>query len=140
MSTDRRYCDIAIGDVFPPEPTRFEVTDAIVDAFLAATGDARAHHVRRSDGARPAPPALAAVYIVEALKARGGRPGGVHARQRFVFHREPMVGDVLFTQGRVADKYERKGRRYIVSETITKDAEGTLVTTGITTGIWGQGE
>ena len=140
MTTYRRYADIAIGEVFPPAPTRFEVTDAIVDAFLAATGDASVHYLPQARSARLAPPALAAVYVVEALKARGGRPGGVHAKQQFIFHREPTVGDVLFTQGRVSDKYERKGRNYIVSETRTTDAAGNLVTTGITTGIWGSEE
>jgi len=140
MTNHRRYADVRVGETFPPEPTRFEVTDAIVDAFLVATGDTSLNYPPPNDGIRKAPPALAAVYVTEALRARGGRPGGVHAKQRFIFHRMAAVGDVLFTQGSVVDKYERRGRNWIVSETVTRDAEGALVTTGVTTGIWGAEE
>lgn len=137
MTAYRRFADIAVGEVFPPQPTRFEVTDGVVDAFLDATTGPNARYARRADGTRVAPAAIAAVYIIEAMKARGGRPGGVHAKQKFTFHRPPRVGDVLFTQGRVTEKYEKKGRNYLVSETETRDAAGALVTTGVTVGIWG---
>lgn len=137
MANWRRYADVAVGEIFPPEPTRFEVTEAAIDDFLAATGETPDELAGSTAGNGEAPAALAVIYVTEALQARGGRPGGVHARQRFIFHRAPRVGETLFTQGRVSEKYERKSRNWIVSETVTRDAAGLPVTTGITTGIWG---
>jgi 3-hydroxybutyryl-CoA dehydratase len=131
MTVHRRYADVVVGEVFPPEPARFEVSDAVVAALADATGSEARHD------ARLAPPELAVIYLTPVLQARGGRPGGVHARQSLAFHRAVHVGDVLFTQGRVTGKYEKKGRNYVVSQTQTHDAEGRLVTTGVTTGIWG---
>jgi len=138
MPTYRRYSDVAIGDLFPPSPSAFAVTDAVVDAFCAATGEpSRRHGPLGSGGRRPAPPTLAAAYIMDVMRARGGPPGGVHAKQKFTFFRAPEVGDVLFSQGRVVEKFEKKGRNYVVASTETRDAVGALVCTGVITSIWG---
>lgn len=139
MTVYRSYADIAIGEVFPPEPARFVVSDAVVDAFAGATAD-DAVAAAGGRGPRAVPPALAVIYLTPVLQARGGRPGGVHAKQALVFHRPVHVGDVLLSQGKVTGKYVKKGRNYVVSQTETRDARGRLVATGVTTGIWGPEE
>ncbi len=130
MPTFRAYADVQIGDVCPPTPARFAVTQAIADAFRAATLD---------DEPNPsaAPSMLAAVYLIQVLQSRGSPPGGVHAKQSVRFHRRLAVGDVLLTSGTVTDKFWRKERPYVVMAFETRDAQGALVASGVTTSIWG---
>lgn len=134
----RRYSDVAIGEVAPREPAVFHVTDAVVDAFCRATGDLSTRYEKKPGQPRLAPPHIAAAYIIEVQQARGGPPGGVHAKQKFQFHRAPIVGDVLSTQGTIVDKYEKNGRKYFVTRTLTHDAKGALVSEGQITSIWGK--
>ena len=136
-----RYDDVEIGWRFPSEPADFAVTDAVVDDFCAATSDGSGLYGVPTDGsARLAPPMIAAVYLIDVLKARDGPPGGVHAKQQLSFHRVVNVGDVLHTQGRVTDKYIKNDRRYVVAETETRNQRGEIVTTGVITSIWGPEE
>ena len=138
MPAYRRYSDVAIGDLFPPSPSAFAVTDAVVDAFCSATGERSGWSAPAGpSGRRAAPPTLAAAYIMEVMRARGGPPGGVHAKQKFTFLRAPEVGDVLFSQGQVVEKFEKKGRNYVVATTETRDVGGALVCAGVITSIWG---
>jgi len=136
-----RYDDVAIGWHFPAEPSRFDVTDAVVDRFCAATGDETGlYGAPDGEGQRLAPPMIAAVYLINVLKARGGPPGGVHAKQQLAFHERIYVGDTLSTQGCVTDKYIKKERRYVVASTETRNQRGELVATGLITSIWGREE
>jgi len=59
----------------------------------------------------------------------------VHAGQRTEVHRVPKVGDTLTVSGRATEKFVRRGRRYIVSQTTTHDGRGDLVARGWTTGV-----
>lgn len=133
----RSYDDLAIGENFPAEPHCYVVTDSaargfrtLVSGSLAAAGD------DGLDGA--VPPMLAAVYIRGAQNALKGPPGGIHARQRFAFLAPVHVGDTLDTVLTVREKYEKKGRRYVVSETRTRNQHGVEVTVGEIVSIWGK--
>ena len=135
----RSYDSLTVGDSFPDRPARYTVTREVVDGFRRLTAGSRA------DAAAPAgadastvPPMLAAVYIRDAQTALKGPPGGIHAKQRFTFLHPVAVGDELDTVLTVKDKYERKGRRYVVLETRTRDRAGTEVTVGEIVAIWGQ--
>jgi len=131
--TPRRYTDLQVGDICPPEPARFEVTQAVVTAFRHATQD---------DAVDPstAPSMLAAVYLIEVLQSRGSPPGGVHAKQSFKFHRRIAVGDMLLTSGTVTSKFLRKDRPYVTMSFETHDAQERLVASGLTTSVWGSAE
>ena len=137
MSAYRRYDDVAIGDIYPPQPLAFAVTGQAVDDFLAATEN-NAPHYRESGGARRAPSMIAAVYLIELLKARGSPPGGIHARQSLRFHRALQVGETLSLQARVTEKYVRKDRPYVVSDFEALGAAGDIVASGRVTSIWGK--
>ena len=134
----RRYADVAIGEIAPREPAIFRITDDVVDAFCRATGDTSPRYAKIRGKPRIAPPQIAAAYIIEVQQARGGPAGGVHAKQKFHFHRAPIVGDVLSTQGTIVDKYEKNGRKYFVTKTVTQDVKGELVAEGLITSIWGR--
>lgn len=136
MSGYRRYADVSVGDVFPDEPLRFRVEPAVVDGFLAATGNEDARY--RGDAPRRAPSMIASVYLINLLAARQNPPGGIHAKQAVRFHRALCVDETLSLQARVVDKYERKERPYVVSDFEARDDGGALVASGRITSIWGR--
>jgi 3-hydroxybutyryl-CoA dehydratase len=137
MTHFQRYDDVKVGDAFPPQPLAFEVSDAVVDSFLAATGDESGLYGSAGHGRR-APSMIASVYLIDLLMARRSPPGGIHAKQAIRFHRSIRVGETLGVQARVVDKYVRKERPYVVSEFQVHGGDGDLVASGRITSIWGK--
>jgi 3-hydroxybutyryl-CoA dehydratase len=136
----RRYDDLEVGQRFPDSPAPYVVTADAVAEFRAIAAetlvDAIGPVTEASDDI--APPMLAAVYIRGAQAELRGPPGGIHAKQHFSFRHPVRVGDRLGTTLTIKEKYERKGRRYVVGETTTRNASGDVVTVGAITFIWGQ--
>ncbi|EZP79328.1 bifunctional enoyl-CoA hydratase/phosphate acetyltransferase [Novosphingobium resinovorum] len=135
MTSPRRYADLTVGAKFPEQPARYVVTQAAVDAYReigGATGPVNAGEIDI------APPTLAAVYIRPAQNALNGPPGGIHAKQRFEFLVPVEVGDTLDTVLEVRELYERNGRNFVVSETVTTNQHGAKVCVGRITQVWGQ--
>ncbi|MDE0226414.1 MAG: MaoC family dehydratase N-terminal domain-containing protein [Gammaproteobacteria bacterium] len=72
----------------------------------------------------------------------GGRRlgGGLHAEQRFEYHRHPRVGDILTATKRPGKTWEKQGRRsgkLMFRETVTeyRDQNGELVITATGVGV-----
>ena len=63
--------------------------------------------------------------IMGSLRNQGGLI--LHGEQEFIYHRTPVVGDDLVSEGRVADIYEKESKgktmTFIVTETVWKDAK-----------------
>ncbi|MCG8382420.1 MAG: MaoC family dehydratase N-terminal domain-containing protein [Gammaproteobacteria bacterium] len=138
-----KFDDVEVGLEYPDTPVEFKVTEDVVNGYLGATfdaSDAYKVHSTAADGKRPAPPTLAAVYMMEAMLMLKSPPGGVHAKQKFAFHKPACVGDTLLTKVRILDKYQKKGRNYVIMQTITTNQAGEPVTTGTITRIWGKEE
>lgn len=136
MSGFRRYADLRVGSRFPDQPARYEVTAETVAGYRSiASGSASGAD---ADGSDVAPPTLAAVYIRPAQNALNGPPGGIHAKQQFDFLAAVRIGDSLETQLEVRELYERNGRSYVVSETVTRNQRGAVVCKGLITQVWGQ--
>jgi len=135
MEQYRKYDELEIGQVLPDEPAVYNVDRASIDAFRGIAADTIVDS--QSSTAAVAPPMLAAVYIRPAQNALKGPPGGVHAKQAFQFHHPVREGDRLATRLTVKEKYERKGRNYLVSETQTFNQDDVLVTTGRIVQLWG---
>jgi 3-hydroxybutyryl-CoA dehydratase len=136
MSEYRRYDEIAVGDIFPETPLSFTVSEKVVNGFLAATGNEDALY--QVGETRRAPSMIASVYLIDLLMARRSPPGGIHAKQAIRFHRPIKVGETLVMQGRVVEKYTRKERPYMVADFEARGSDGTLVTSGRITSIWGK--
>jgi 3-hydroxybutyryl-CoA dehydratase len=140
MSQWRRYDDLEVGQCFPDSPALYVVTaDAVAELRAIATEtlvDAIGPVAEAADDI--APPMLAAVYMRGAQAGLRGPPGGIHAKQHFSFRHPVRVGDRLGTTLTIKEKYERKGRRYVVGETTTRNDSGDVVTVGAITFIWGQ--
>jgi acyl dehydratase len=59
----------------------------------------------------------------------------VHAGQVLQVVRPPRIGDRLTVSGVAKDKFVKRGRRYAVAETITKNARGEECARGLMTGV-----
>ena len=57
-------------------------------------------------------------------------PAGLHAKMEFEFLEPIRPGARVRSRGRVIDKYERRGRPYMVTEYVTEDAHGTVLVRG----------
>jgi acyl dehydratase len=58
-------------------------------------------------------------------------PAGLHAKMQFEFLEPLRVGMRVRSYGRVLDKYERRGRHYMVTQFETRDEDsGTVLTRG----------
>lgn len=123
------YADLVVGTVYPPAEYRITAeqvaqwTTAFEDDTVAAP---------EADSRPLVPAAMTSLYILDAvLKAYPNRPkGNVHAKQEFVWYAPVRVGDALSTEVIVADKWIKRQRRYVQTETRTKNADGRLVATG----------
>lgn len=135
MTSYRRYDDVAVGDMFPAQPLTFAVDRRVVEGFLAATGNDSPLY---GGGTGRAPSMIAAVYLIDLLMARGSPPGGIHAKQSIRFHRPVKIGETLSIQGHVVEKYIRKERPYVVSDFEARGADGSVVSSGRITSIWGK--
>jgi acyl dehydratase len=123
--TDVPFHDINRGDVFS---TTYHLDEALVAEYDRLVGAAH--------GGRVSP----WVYctFLPMYRAMDGRmeQGTIHARQQMVVHRPATVGTTLDVAVRVAEKYEKDDRRFVVLEVVFSDGRGPVCTsTG--TYLWG---
>ena len=62
----------------------------------------------------------------QALLMRHGKyivPAGLHAKMQYEFVEPLRIGMRVRTRGKVIDKYEKRGRHYMVTEFATRDEE-----------------
>jgi acyl dehydratase len=57
-------------------------------------------------------------------------PAGLHAKMEFEFFEPIRPGMRVRSRGRVIDKYERRGKPYMVTEYVTEDEHGTVLVRG----------
>jgi len=114
------FDDIRVGQALGP--VTHDVTVEMVRRYAEATGDA-GPEARAAD---PVAPASMAALFSTRLMGRVGidRPGGsIHAKQEYRFLAPLRAGQTATTTGTVVEKFERRGRRYVVFETLTVDAQ-----------------
>jgi 3-hydroxybutyryl-CoA dehydratase len=124
-----RYGDLHVGQALGPFTHR--VTERMIRDYAKATGDTQPWH---TVGAPPfaapvAHPAMATIFSTRVLGRSGiDRPsGGIHAKQEYEFLGVVRAGQVLWTKGTVVEKYERRGRKYVVCEALTVDEAGRAI-------------
>ena len=115
-------------------PVSFEISSAVVEKYLIATGDAS---TPRTDP-QVVPPVMTAIVVRRTTERLVSPPGGIHAKQHYRFRAPMHAGDVVTTDAVIADKYVKKGRQYVVIESRTRRGDGELAVTGRTTRIWAQ--
>jgi acyl dehydratase len=77
-----------------------------------------------------APPTLLGNQALRLRSTKYVVHGGLHAKQEFKFLRPIRPGMRVRTRGRLVDKYERRGRRYMVTEFVTVDEQGNELVRG----------
>ncbi len=121
--------EIASGD--PIGPFEYELTEELVDRHLRATEQ------DRYPDARLAPASLLAADGVQLADQFFDISQSVHAGQRLEVVRIPTRGERLRVMGRARDKFVKRGRRYVVTDTVTTGdgGENDVVARGTTTGV-----
>lgn len=137
------YDEIDIGRDF--DPPVLNLTEEAVGKYLQAVDDDTPiyHDQKAAEAAGVgwpvAPPTTAAIFSrTSVLLQKAGKmpPGSIHARQEFQFVNPFRPGDVLTTKAKVAEKFVRKDRKWMVIESTTTNQNGEVVVIGRMTGIW----
>jgi acyl dehydratase len=107
------------------------VTPEDIEAYAFAVDD---HHPWfLEDSPFGGPVAHPTFMANQALRLRHNRyvvPAGLHAKMEFEFVEPIRPGARVRSRGRVIDKYERRGRPYMVTEYVTEDEHGTVLVRG----------
>jgi len=105
------------------------VTDAMVDAYAAAVGDPNPLFTEKdSTGRRIAHPELLPKYATDALWVPlFDRMPNIRAKQAYTFLAPIHAGETYTAVGSVADKYEKRGRLFVVFEAVFTDERGEEV-------------
>jgi acyl dehydratase len=121
--------EIKAGDAVGP--FEYELTETLVDRHRRATEQAP-----YSD-ARLAPVSLLAADGVQLADQFFDISQSVHAGQRVEVVRIPLMGERLRVTGQAREKFVKRGRRYVVTDTVTTGDGGAndVVARGTTTGV-----
>ena len=118
-----RYGDVEPGlDLGVYEYT---ITPEQVRAYAASLGDQTAWYDQDSPFGGPiAPAGFLANDYVKLIASQYEFVGGVHAKQENTYLNPARPGRRIRVTGQVVDKYERRGKLWIVVETTTTDETG----------------
>jgi len=119
--------EIKAGDAIGP--FEYELTEQLVDRHLRATDQ------DRYPDARLAPVSLLAADGVQLADRFFDISQSVHAGQRLQVIRIPFMGERLRVTGQAREKFVKRGRRYVVTDTVTTGEGGKTVARGTTTGV-----
>jgi hypothetical protein len=116
-----KFAEVQVGVPYPEK--LFRVTEEAVRAYLAAVEDDSPLYVEE----QLVPPAYAAVYTRwEALTGEQLEDGTVHAKQEFRYRKPIHWGDTLTLRGRVKEKMEKRGLKFVVQKVEVFDGDGEL--------------
>ena len=108
------YDRVTVGEPLPS--LTYEVTEAKLAAFQTATSNPAAEMVT-----------IAAKEYAYSLWAAYDEVLSVNAKHEAWYSRPPVPGDVITTTATVADRYERRGRRYLVIATRSTNQAGAEI-------------
>ena len=116
-----KFAEVQVGVPYPEKI--FKVTEEAVRAYLAAVEDDSPLYVEE----QLVPPAYAAVYTRwEALTGEQLEDGTVHAKQEFRYLKPIHWGDILTLRGRVEEKMEKRGLKFVVQKVEAFNEAGEL--------------
>jgi acyl dehydratase len=106
----------------------YEITPEVVATYAEAVQDHNAWYTSASPFGGPVAPALimhSEVYNFPGWYLRNV-VGNLHARQEWELFNPVMVGDQISTYSNVVDRYEKRGRDFIVNEITVLREDGSL--------------
>lgn len=126
MTKYLKWDDIVVGEELT---LKYRITGEMIDSFARASEDHHEWFTKKSPfGGRIAHPTLTSLdyqpimYTLEDKK--GEIPGAVLAKQEIEFINPTRLGQTVTVKCRVAEKYEKRGRYYIVFEYADYDENG----------------
>jgi hypothetical protein len=124
---DELNYDVPVGTEFGPFEHPLDAT--AMDMYLKGSGNVHPWH-REGSSYRPviAPPGMLGnltLRLIDSMYIL--QTGTLHAKQELEFHHPVRLDGKLISRGRIADKYERRGRKWIVFEADFSDGEGKLL-------------
>jgi acyl dehydratase len=123
------YEALTVGEEFVSDTHL--VTPEDIEAYAFAVDDHQAWYSESSSlGGPVAHPTLMANQALSLRHSKYIVHAGLHARMEFNFLEPVRPGMRVQTSGRVIDKYERRGRQYMVTEYTTRDEQGTTLVRG----------
>ena len=124
------YETVTVGEEFKSDD--FMVKPEDVETFAYAVADHNPWYFEDSPfGGKIVHPTLLGNQALLMRHSRYIVPAGLHAKMQFEFVEPVRVGMRMRTYGKVIDKYERRGRHYMVTSFETRDEEsGTVHTRG----------
>jgi hypothetical protein len=121
------YDDLQVGGTY--RSTELTVTPDLMNAWAELTGE-------QGNGALPAA-AWSVIVMPAVIAGVGPRPdGNIHARQNLRIYRMPRVGETITARVRVEDKYERRGRLYVLQSVSVFAAREELLLEASTLTVW----
>lgn len=121
---------VTVGEEFMSDD--FLVKPEDVETFAFAVDDHHPWYFKESPfGGTIAHPVLLGNQALMMRHSRYIIPAGLHAKMQFEFLEPVRVGMRVRTYGKVIDKFEKRGKYYMVTEFATKEeATGTVLTRG----------
>ncbi|PZF85866.1 hypothetical protein [Jiangella anatolica] len=111
-------------------PAVVEVDEHAIEAFAFVQDDRHPWYLEESPfGGRIAHPGLLAneLLLVYYHQYRQEECLNIHTHERLDFHAPVRLGEKVTIRGRYVDKYERRGKGYVVLEAQAHGADGTLL-------------
>src|SRR5207247_9204518 len=123
------YEALTVGEEFVSDA--YLVTPEDVDTYAFAVDDHHPWFFGPSPFGGPvAHPTLVANQALRLRHSRYVVHAGLHAKMQFEFLEPIRAGMRVRSRGRVVDKYERRGKQYMVTEFVTEDDAGTALVRG----------
>lgn len=123
------YEALQVGEEFVSDPQLVSPED--IEAYAYAVDD---HHPWFFEDSPFGGPIAHPTFMAnQALRLRHSRyivPAGLHAKMEFEFLEPIRPGARVRSRGKVIDKYERRGKPYMVTQYVTEDENGTVLVRG----------
>jgi hypothetical protein len=111
---------LAVGDTFGP--LDYVLTQEKMELYRRAVSDPQAAFAT-----------IASKDYAVLLRTRYDLGRVVNAKHESRYSRPPEIGALIRTSGRLADKYERRGHRFIVMETTSREGADEVLVESRTT-------
>jgi acyl dehydratase len=123
------YETLEVGEQFVSDPHL--VTPEDIETYAFAVDDHHPWFFGESPFGGPVGhPTLMANQALRLRHSRYVVHAGLHARMEFEFLEPIRPGMRVCSRGTVVDKYERRGKPYMVTEFVTEDEHGTALVRG----------
>ena len=123
------YEGLTVGEEFLSDT--WTITPEEIETYAWAVDDHHPWFFGGSPFGGPiAPPTIAANQALRMRHTKYVVPAGLHAKMEYQFLEPILPGMRVRSRGKVIDKYERRGRPYMVTEYVTQDEKGTTLVRG----------